>query len=156
MADGSPVSNTDYKHPYRVHGIEYSLGIAIICADTVMNIEPTYEKTVYVAQKGTKHVANAYTGYKLVGTIPAADGNNREFWSGDLTLDTETGAYYPSTVGSGEAVGTGDIVWAGGKNTGIREYYTCGALGVGAVAGAGFVDCWNGLGGAGWSCGSAD
>lgn len=156
MADGSPVSNTDYKHPYRVHGIEYSLGIAIICADTVMNIEPTYEKNVYVAQKGTAHVANAYTGYKLVGTIPAADANNSDFWSGDLTLDTETGAYYPSTVGSGEAVGTGDRVWAGGKNTGLREYYTCGSLWDGAFAGAGCVLCGAGLGWAYWDCGSAD
>ena len=121
-----------------------------------MNIEPTYEKTVYVAQKGTKHVANAYTGYKLVGTIPAVNVNNSDFWSGDLTLDTETGAYYPSTVGSGEAVGTGDRVWAGGKNTGLREYYTCGLLGHGAHAGAGCVYCGAALGWAAWYFGSAD
>ena len=156
MADGSPVSNGDSKHPYRVHGIEYSLGIAIICADTVMNIESTYEKSVYVAQKGTKHVADAHTGYKLVGTIPAMDANNSDFWSGDLTLDTETGVYYPSTIGSGEAVGVGDRVWTGGKNTGLREYYTCGDLGDGSGAGAGCVSCWDELGWAAWGFGSAD
>lgn len=156
MTDGSPVSNTDYKHPYRVHGIEYSLGIEIICADTVMNIEPTHEKTVYVAQKGTKHVANAYTGYKLVGTIPAAGVNNSSFWGGDLTLDTETGAYYPSTIGSGEAVGTGDKVFNGSKETGLLEYCTFGLLGDGVDAGAGCVVCRFVLGGYAWAFGSAD
>lgn len=156
MADGSPVSNTDGKHPYRIHGIEYATGIAMIYSDTVMEFKADYSRDVYVAPKGVAHVADAHTGYKLIGTIPAADASNSDCWSGDLTLDTETGGHYPSTIGSGDAVGVGDRIWAGGKGTGLREYYTCGNLGNGSHAGAGCVSCWLGLGGAFWSYGSAD
>ena len=156
MADGSPVSNTDGKYPYRIHGIEYATGIAMIYSDTVMEFNADYSRSVYVAPKGVTHVQNARTGYKLIGTIPAKDEANSDTWVGDLGFDTENGAHFPVTLGSGEAVGVGDRIWAGGKGSGLREYYTCGSLGVGASAGAGCVDCGLGLGGAAWYCGSAD
>lgn len=156
MADGSPASNTDGKHPYRIHGIEYATGIAMIYSDTVMEFNADYSRSVYVAPKGVTHVQNARTGYKLIGTIPAKDETNSDTWVGDLGFDTENGAHFPVTLGSGEAVGVGDRIWAGGKGTGLREYYTCGALGVGAYAGAGCVYCGLGLGGTAWNYGSAD
>lgn len=156
MADGSPVSNTDGKHPYRIHGIEYATGIAMIYSDTVMEFNADYSRSVYVAPKGVTHVQNAHTGYKMIGTIPAKDENNSDTWVGDLGFDTENGAHFPVTLGSGEAVGVGDRIWAGGKRSGLREYYACGYLGIGALAGAGFVHCGLGLGGTNWHCGSAD
>ena len=156
MADGSPISNTDYKHPYRIHGIEYATGIAMIYSDTVMEFNADYSRSVYVAPKGVTHVQNARTGYKLIGTIPAKDEANSDTWVGDLGFNTENGAHFPVTLGSGEAVGVGDRIWAGGKDTGLREYYTCGALVDGADAGAGCLHCGNALSWTGWHYGSAD
>ena len=156
MADGSPVSNTDGKHPYRIHGIEYATGTAMIYSDTVMEFNADYSRSVYVAPKGVTHVQNARTGYKLIGTIPAKDEANSDTWVGDLGFDTENGAHFPVTLGSGEAVGVGDRIWAGRKGSGLREYYTCGYLGHGAVAGAGCVACWVELGRTYWYFGSAD
>lgn len=156
ICDGSPVSNTDAKHPYRIQGIEYLPGLACIASDVVMDIETDYQKAVYVAERGTEHVKNAHTGYKLIGKIPAIDANNSDFYSGDYALDTATGGFYPATKGSGQAIGTGDIVWAGGKNTGLREYYMNGNLGAGGYAGACYVNCRYGLGNAGWAYGSCD
>lgn len=156
--DGSLVSNTDQKHAFRIQGQEYMTGTAIICADAVMEFASDFAKKVYVAPRGTKHVADTHTGYALIGSIPAtADGKNGDYWSGDVAFNRALGAYYPSTIGGGDSVGTGDRVWAGGAGaSGMRELYTLGALGSGSNGGPCYVDCWNGLGVAHWHYGSCD
>lgn len=156
--DGSLVSNTDQKHAFRIQGQEYMTGTAIICADAVMEFASDFAKKVYVAPRGTKHVADTHTGYALIGSIPAtADGKNGDYWSGDVAFNRALGAYYPSTIGGGDSVGTGDRVWAGGAGaSGMRELYTLGYLWSGSFDGPCSVDCVYGLGAAGWSCGSCD
>ena len=156
--DGSLVSNTDQKHAFRIQGQEYMTGTAVICADTVMEFASDFAKKVYVAPRGTKHVTNAHTGYTLIGSIPAtADGKNGDYWSGDVTFNRALGAYYPSTIGGGDSVGTGDRVWAGGAGaSGTREFYTLGNLWDGSNGGPCNVNCRNGLGAAAWACGSCD
>lgn len=154
--DGSPVSNTDAKHPYRIGGIEYMNGQAVIAADTVMEFQSDYSKNVYVAERPTKHVANAHTGYKLIGNIPNK-GTGEDFWSGDAYINPETGGYYPASIGGGDSVGTGDIVWAGGANTsGLREYYQGGDLSLGSAGGSVFVSAWPDLSSGHWACASCD
>lgn len=157
--DGSPVSNTNGKYPYRVQGREYSVGGYIIASDTVMVFKSDYSKDVYVARKGTARTNNEATiksTYKLIGNIPA-NTNGGDFWIGDIAIDTETGGWFPSTKGSGDSQGFGDIVYAGGANTsGTREFLQGGGLGAGSHAGSVFLRCWNGLGGAGWDCCGCD
>ncbi len=153
--DGSPVSNTDNKHTYRIGGQEYLNGQAIICADTVMEFQSDYSKNVYVAPRGVAHVANARTNMEFVGNIPGS-GEGADYWIGDVHFDTAHGSYNPCTIGSGDSVGTGDRVWAGGKSTGLRECYSLGHLWSGSSAGACCVNCGHGLGGANWAYGSCD
>ena len=154
--DGSPVSNTNGKFPYRVQGREYAVGGYIVASDMAMDLQADYTKHVYVAEKGTEHTsveATIRSTYKQIGTIPAAAaGNNADWWVGDVAVDMETGAWYPAVEGSGESQGMGDRCYAGGSaaTSGMREWLQGGSLGAGSNAGSAFLFCWNGLSNAGW------
>ena len=155
--DGSPVSNTDGKHPYRVQGREYAVGGYIIASDTVMDLQPDFTKKVYVAPKGTAHSSSDATirsTYTHIGTIPAATAvNNADWWIGDVMLDDNTGSWLPFKEGSGSSQGTGDRVYAGGADatSGTREYSQGGALGVGSAAGSACLYCWSWLDWGAWN-----
>ena len=154
--DGSPVSNTNGRYPYRVQGREYAVGTYIIASDTVMIFQSDYSKDVYVAQKGTTRSTSEGTiksTYKRIGNIPAyPDGKGADYWIGDIAIDIETGAWFPSTKGSGDAQGMGDILYAGGAGSGYREYPMGGSLGNGSSGGSACLACWVGLSGASWRC----
>lgn len=160
--DGSPVSNTDGKHPYRVQGREYLVGAYIIASDTVMDLQPDFTKKVYVAPKGTAHSSSDATirsTYTHIGTIPAATaGNNADWWIGDFGLSTDVGGWWPAAEGSGSSQGTGDRCYAGGSSatSGFREYLQGGSLRDGLGAGSAFLNAWSGLGGSYWYCASCD
>ena len=150
--DGSLMSNTDGKHPYRVMGIEDAVGGYIVYADSVTVFKEDYSKDVYIARRGTKHVTDEATiksTYKLIGNIPANDG--ADFWIGDIGVDTETCAWFAKAVGSSDRQGWGDRCYAGGKSTsGTREDLGRGHLGYGAHGGPVCVRCWSGRGGTDW------
>lgn len=155
--DGSPVSNTNGKFPYRIQGREYAVGGYIVASDMAMDLQADYTKNVYVAEKGTEHTsveATIRSTYKQIGTIPAAAaGNNADWWVGDVAVDMETGAWYPAVEGSGESQGMGDRCYAGGSTatSGMREWLQGGSLWSGSVAGSAFLHCWHGLSNAGWN-----
>ena len=150
--DGSMTSNTDGKHPFRVMGLECSVGGYVVYADSVMIFKEDYSKDVYIAPRGTKHVKDEATiksTYKLIGNIPGNEGN--DFWIGDIGIDVETCSWFAKTVGASDSQGWGDRCYSGGKNTsGTREDLGRGNLRDGSAAGSVFVSCWGGLGGAGW------
>ena len=152
--DGSPVSNTDGKYPYRVQGREYAVGGYIIAADTVMDFQEDYSKDVYIAPRGVAHSSSDATireTYTKIGNIPAeADGS--DWWVGDTAVDVETGGWYPSVKGASDPQGFGDRCYAGGAATsGTREYIQNGHLRDGSYAGSGCLNCWNWLGLAYWN-----
>ena len=140
--DGSPVSNTDSKHPYRVQGREYLVGGYIIASDTVAYLNADGSRTVYTAEKGTAHSNNQKTilsTYKNAGTIPnGATGTAANWYIGDLSLDENTAAWWPSAEGSGSTQGVCDRYYAGGASSGtLREYLQGGFLWDGSNAGVG-------------------
>lgn len=157
--DGSPVSNTDGKHPYRVQGREYAVGGNIVASDTVALLNADGTRTIYAAEKGVDHSSTDATiksTYKIAGTIPVnSSGSVGDFWIGDDGFDTDTGTWYPAKQGSGSTQGVGDMYYAGGEadNT-LREYLQGGNLGDGSYAGSSFlnlryrlgVDNWRYLG----------
>ena len=160
--DGSPVSNTNGKYPYRVQGREYAVGAYIVASDTVMDLQGDYTKHVLVASKGVAHSSSDATirsTYEHIGTIPAAEaGNNVDWWIGDCGFDVDTGSWYPSAEGSGSSQGYGDRVYAGGSGTtsGTREYLQGGHLGRGSNAGSACLGCGYGLGYGDWNCAACD
>lgn len=150
--DGSMTSNTDGKHPFRVMGLECSVGGYVVYADSVMIFKEDYSKDVYIAPRGVKHVKDEATiksTYKPIGNIPGNEGN--DFWIGDIGVDVETCSWFAKTVGASDSQGWGDRCSAGGKSTsGTREDPGRGHLWNGSVAGSVFVSCWYGLGWANW------
>ena len=155
--DGSPVSNTDGKHAYRVQGREYAVGGYIVASDTVMDLQPDFTKKVYVAPKDTAHSssdATIHSTYTEIGTIPAAvSGNNADWWIGDFGLNTDAGGWWPAAEGSGSSQGTRDRCYAGGvgATSGMREYLQGGHLWYGSGAGSAFLACWLWLDGGTWN-----
>lgn len=151
--DGSMTSNTDGKHPFRVMGLECSVGGYVVYADSVMIFKEDYSKDVYIAPRWVKHVKDEATiksTYKPIGNIPGNEGN--DFWIGDIGVDVETCSWFAKTVGASDSQGWGDRCSAGGKSTsGTREDPGRGFLGLGSDAGSVFVSCWAGLGGAYWA-----
>lgn len=160
--DGSPVSNTDGKHAYRVQGREYAIGAYIVASDTVVDLQGDYTKHVLVASKGVAHSSSDATirsTYEHIGTIPAAEaGNNADWWIGDCGFDVDTGSWYPSAEGSGTSQGYGDRVYTGGYDatSGTREYLQGGNLWNGSLAGSAFLNCGVGLGNGYWYYAACD
>ena len=154
--DGSPVSNTDSKHAYRVQGREYAVGGYIVASDTVMDLQSDFTKKVYIAPKGVAHSSSDDTirsTYTEIGIIPAsAAGNNADWWIGDFGLSTDVGGWWPAAEGSGSTQGTGDRCYAGGvgATSGMREYLQGGHLWLGSNAGSAFLVCWSWLGRGAW------
>lgn len=150
--DGSMTSNMDGKHPFRVMGLECSVGGGIVYADSVMVFKEDYSKDVYIAPRGVKHVKDEATiksTYTLIGNIPGNDGNN--FWIGDIGVNTEVCAWYAKTIGNSDSQGWGDRCYAGGKTIGgTREDLGRGLLGGGSSAGSVCVHCWYRLDGSAW------
>lgn len=151
--DGSMTSNTDGKHPFRVMGLECSVGGYVVYADSVMIFKEDYSKDVYIAPRGVKHVKDEATiksTYKPIGNIPGNEGN--DFWIGDIGVDVETCSWFAKTVGASDSQGWGDRCAAGGKSTsGTREDPGRGFLVLGSNDGSVFVSCWVGLGGEYWA-----
>ena len=160
--DGSPVSNTDSKHPYRVQGREYAVGAYIVASDTVIDLQADYTKHVLVAPKGVAHSSSDATirsTYTQIGTIPAAEaGNNADWWIGDAGLDEGTGSWYPSAEGSSSSQGCGDRCYAGGATatSGLREYLQGGELGSGTTAGSVYLNARIWLWYGDWACAACD
>ena len=159
--DGSPLSNTDSKHPYRVQGREYLVGGYIVASDTVAYLNADGSRTVYTAEKGTMHSNNQETilsTYKNAGTIPnGATGTAADWYIGDLSLDENTAAWWPSAEGSGSTQGVCDRYYAGGSvSDTLREYLQGGCLRSGSVAGVGCLDLYGTLSGGRWDCLACD
>lgn len=154
--DGSPVSNTDSKHPYRVQGIEYAVGGYEVFSDMALAFDDSNGKDIYVCPAGVAHTktdAEILAKYKKVGNFPAGD-----WWIGDIGFDPETCVTWPTAKGSGNKTGVGDMIYSGGnasKNA-LREYLQGGNLGYWSNAGASYVFCWFGLGHGGWDYLAAD
>ena len=153
--DGSPVSNTDGKHAYRVQGREYAVGGYIVASDTAAWLNADGTRTIYVAEKGTTHSSSdsvIKSTYKVAGTIPAsADGHVSDWYIGDDSVDSDTGAWWPSAEGSGSTQGVCDRYYAGGSASDtFREYLMGGALWDSSYAGGSFLHLQSELGNADW------
>ena len=133
----------------------------MVASDTVMDFQSDYSKKVYIAPKGLAHSSSDATirsKYTCIGTIPAnPDGKGSDYWIGDISVDVNTGGWFPSAKGSSNSQGWGDMLYAGGTSTsGTREYLMGGNLWVSFHAGCSFVGCWVGLGFGSWLYCAAD
>lgn len=156
--DGSPVSNTDGKHVYRVQGREYAVGAYLVASDTITEAQEDFSRKVYVAPKGVAHSSSDSTiksTYKYIGSMPVYEKGS--YCVGDVAVDLDTGAFYASSIGSSTSTGFADYIYQnGGEKSGTREYLMGGALWDSSPAGCSFVSCWNWLGCWAWFYCAAD
>ena len=111
--DGSMISNSNSKYPYRVQGREYSVGACVIASDTVMILKDDFTRDVYVAPRGSNHAtdeSNIKKNYNLIGSIPDQTDTSHEYWVGDIEINTNTGVWFPSCQGSGDSQGFADCI----------------------------------------------
>ena len=156
--DGSYLSNTNGKMPYRIQGREYNVGCDEVASDTVLDSHNIDGNDILVAPRGikrSKEDATIRSTYTKVGMTPevAVSGDQ---WNGDITIDTTTAAWYISTYGGSATQGTGDKTQGIGALRGTQEYLQRGNLGLGSFAGCSYLHCWRWLGGAYWNCGASD
>ena len=153
--DGSIVSNTDNHHSFRIEGIELMNGLWHVFSDTVIDfLKDSWQ--VYVAPKGTKHTANAHTGYKLIGYSDSFTGDSPV---GDIVMDPQTGGFYHSAKTDSTAKGYGAYHWNGGTGVAdgtLREWQGWGRLNYGAGDGLAFGNGRPALSDAGVTTGSRD
>lgn len=153
--DGSALSVSNGKMPYRVQGREYNLGCYEVASDTVMDCK-TGGYDVYVAPKGVAHSTSGATirsTYHKIGTMPDA---TRDQQVGDISIDPVTGAWIIAALGGSATQGMGDRCYAAGGQTGTREYLQRGDFRFGSAAGCAFLDCGRDPDGASWSFGAGD
>lgn len=153
--DGSWLSNTNGKTPYRIQGREYNLGCYEIASDLVLDCKETgYE--VLLAPKGTAHSSSDATirsTYTKIGTMPVASGDQQV---GDIDVNPVTGAWYITAYGGSATQGMGDRCYGASGQNGTREYLQRGPLWDGSNAGSSCLGCGGGLGGSSWICGAGD
>lgn len=154
--DGSLTSNTDYKHPYRVQGIEYMVGGYTIASDTVIVFSDGGTVDIYVCPDGTKHTnadATIKASYRKNAHVDSGT-----FSIGDIDFNPESCVAFPSAKGAGTGVGVGDY-WYGQEDVAFgitRECLQCGTVWDGLYAGGSYANCRSWLGGASWNYVSAD
>ena len=157
--DGSIVSNTNGKYPWRIQGLEFNVGGYSVNSDVVMNFTPDYSKDVYQCKPWDvrkTELTDIQKLYTKIGNVPAnSKGDGSDYWIGDIEI--VNGTSIPYTQGSGNATGVGDMIYAGGTSTsGLCEYLRCGNLWNGSGAGLSRLSCGSGLFNAAWSFLAAD
>lgn len=141
--DGSMISNSNSKYPYRVQGREYSIGLQMVASDTVTVLKDDSTRDVYVAPRGTHHTtdeSNIKKNYNLIGSIPAQENTSPEYWVGDIKINTNTGVWFPSYQGSGDSQGFADCII--GDDVCLLSSYVCGGFArVGSYGGFVSLEC---------------
>lgn len=142
------VSN-DGKHAFKLGGIEEGVGAYFISMNELWNKTTASMVDYYVRPKGVAWSATA-SGWKKVATVDLIDSN--DCWIGDIDIDLETGVDYLKTVGTGDSVGVGDMIYKGGTGTGYREALKRGSLWNGGSAGFCCSYLWYGVSWSSWYC----
>lgn len=146
--DGSPVSNTDSKHPRKLQGIEFNVGGYEVLADVILSEELIESHSHYVpaivrrsAQQTTSITANYTKIYDLAIANPAAAG-----WQYIKKEKYTNGMYFANMVGGSSSTFTRDAFYMDkDSTTGTREYLAFGSLG-GGLATGGLSFLYGGLG----------
>ena len=136
--DGSPVSNTDNKHPFRLQGIECEVGGYEVLADVIMNIEEIEQASYYVPYicKRTANQSTAITSnYEGIMDLKIVCPSSVK-WNYIKKLKFKNGVAYPNICEGTSATYCKDAFYQNGQGTvGTREWLAFGALYNGANAG---------------------
>lgn len=131
--DGSPISNTSGKEPFKIQGIEVMLGIYEVPADTTLYMD-TEKYTVYLNRKAMEITADGSgTNPVTAGTIPKGSTGAWKYiseldWGAN---DQEAYILAKEVNGSSETGYRAGCYRSAVSNTGWRQWRAYGVLDVG-------------------------
>ena len=140
--DGSPVSNTDNKHPFRIQGIECEVGGYEVLADVIMNIEEIEQVSYYVPYicKRTANQSTAITSnYEGILDLKIVCPSSTK-WNYIKKLKYKKGVAYPNICDGTSTTYCKDAFYQNTQGTvATREWLAFGLLSFGAPAGLSFL-----------------
>lgn len=143
--DGSPVSNTDNKHPFRLQGIECEVGGYEVLADVIMNIEEIEQASYYVPYicKRTANQSTAITSnYEGILDLKIVCPSSTK-WNYIKKLKFKKGVAYPNICEGTSTTYCKDAFYQNAQGTvATREWLAFGILNRGTAAG---LSCLHGL-----------
>ena len=155
--DGSPVSNTSGRYPYKLQGIEVMNGGYEVLTDVILNLAAADDGETYYtpcvvnrsANQATSVTANYESLTALRSICPSAQA-----WTYVVRLGFTKGVFFQTETGTVSSQYTKDGFYKNAKGTtGTREYLAFGLLSNGAgLAGLSCLAGYTGLSTASWYC----
>ena len=154
-SDGSPGNNTSGKEPYKIQGIEVSVGAYEVLGNVVMDIVAGADgnpvRDVYVcadASTLSSNIATVWANYKKAIAQVAYTASSWKYITEEIT-DPNLGIMIPTKVGGGSSTGFADALYADAGTSGQREWLARGALHKG-TAGIWVLGASNGWSSSNW------
>lgn len=131
--DGSPVSNADGKHPFKIQGIEAIVGGYEIIADCIMNIAAgTDEETYYtpnVVRRSAQQATSITANYEAVTDLARVPCPASAGWQYIKKMGFSNGVFFPVSAAGSSSTFTKDAFYMNAKGTtGTREMLAFGNL----------------------------
>lgn len=145
--DGSPVSNTDGKHPFKIQGIETIVGGYEIIADCILSIAAGADEETYytpnVVRRSAQQATSITANYEAVTDLAEVPGPASNSWQYIKKMGFVNGMFFPVSVGGSSSTFTKDAFYMNAKGaTGTREMLAFGTLANGVTFGG--LSCLNG------------
>lgn len=142
----------DGKHSYRIQGVEDGIGAYSVSGNEICYKDTSSHVILYNRNGGdySADLATIQANWKKVAEFENPNGYG-DIWIGRVFIDTDTGSVLVEEIGTGSAVGVGDMCYFGGDNTGLREKLERGFLWNGASAGVLCLSLGNGPSSARWN-----
>lgn len=156
-SDGSPLSNTDNKNPFKIQGIETGYGayevLSNVFMDIVTDADGTPKRDAYICMDAsllTTDMNAAKTRYKKVAAQVTYTASSWKYIS-KCFVDPALGIMVPTEAKAGSTTGFCNGLYTDSGTSGQREWLSLGRLDYGAVYGLWFLNADNGVGNAYWS-----
>ena len=155
-SDGSPISNTNGKDPYKIQGIETCIGAYEVLGNVVMDIvtgaDGNQARDVYVCEDAStlsSNIATVRANYKKAIAQVAYTAASWKYIT-EETTDPNLGIMIPTKVDGGSTTGFADGLYTDAGTSGQREWLALGYLSNGANAGLWILAASNGWSAATW------
>ena len=156
-SDGSPLSNTDNKNPFKIQGIETGYGAYEVLSNVFMDIvtdeDGTPKRDVYICMDAsllTTDMNAAKTRYKKVAAQVTYTAASWKYIS-KCFVDPALGIMVPTETKAGSTTGFCNGLYTDSGTSGQREWLSLGVLHGGAIYGLWILAANLGVGHAHWS-----
>ena len=147
--DGSPTNNLSGKEPYKIQGIEVSLGMYEVLGNVILDSDGSTGWEICINHDSRVESTGLTSDYVRTGKhLPA---NSEDSWKYSLYPDDADGLLFGTGEGASQSTGMCDGTYSNKLSTvGTREFLGFGNLNNAGIAGLWCVVAVGGLGNASW------